>query len=262
MPDTDGDGIIDTQDGCINEKETVNGYQDEDGCPDTEPVVLPPATLPTSVSLNMPPVGNQGTEFSCVPFAVGYAARSAEQYYKNGSANYSNATNLFSPEFLYNQTKFGDCGSGTAILTTLEFMKNKGICTWQTMPYSSSNGCDVLPGSTQLAEASNYRISGYSGVYKSDVIAIKTLLAEKHPLMITVVLDQSFTNAQPGFIWKSYSGSNGFSNALAICGYDDAKHAFKVMNSWGTGWGDAGYSWIDYDFLKQTGDVGAYVIHL
>ncbi|MGH7179729.1 MAG: thrombospondin type 3 repeat-containing protein [Tepidisphaeraceae bacterium] len=36
--DTDNDGISDTNDGCINQPETVNGYQDTDGCPD----VLPP----------------------------------------------------------------------------------------------------------------------------------------------------------------------------------------------------------------------------
>jgi len=37
-PDTDGDGIVDSADQCINEAETMNGYQDEDGCPDTAPV--------------------------------------------------------------------------------------------------------------------------------------------------------------------------------------------------------------------------------
>ncbi|MCB0309352.1 MAG: OmpA family protein [Bdellovibrionales bacterium] len=32
--DTDGDGIIDQNDKCPTEKETINGFQDEDGCPD------------------------------------------------------------------------------------------------------------------------------------------------------------------------------------------------------------------------------------
>ncbi len=35
--DTDGDGIFDSVDGCINQPETVNGFQDTDGCPDTAP---------------------------------------------------------------------------------------------------------------------------------------------------------------------------------------------------------------------------------
>lgn len=37
--DSDFDGIPDDKDQCIYQKETVNGYQDIDGCPDTLPVV-------------------------------------------------------------------------------------------------------------------------------------------------------------------------------------------------------------------------------
>jgi OmpA-OmpF porin, OOP family len=35
--DTDGDGFLDDVDGCIEEPETVNGFEDTDGCPDTLP---------------------------------------------------------------------------------------------------------------------------------------------------------------------------------------------------------------------------------
>jgi len=36
--DTDGDGIVDVLDLCPTQAETFNGYQDDDGCPDTVPV--------------------------------------------------------------------------------------------------------------------------------------------------------------------------------------------------------------------------------
>jgi hypothetical protein len=36
---------------------------------------------------------------------------------------------------------------------------------------------------------------------------------------------------------------------MAITGWDDAKNAYKVQNSWGTNWGDAGFGWIDYQFF-------------
>jgi len=40
MPvDTDGDGLTDDRDTCPLQAETVNGYQDEDGCPDEKPAV-------------------------------------------------------------------------------------------------------------------------------------------------------------------------------------------------------------------------------
>jgi OOP family OmpA-OmpF porin len=35
--DTDGDGILDDKDKCPKEPETKNGYEDDDGCPDTIP---------------------------------------------------------------------------------------------------------------------------------------------------------------------------------------------------------------------------------
>jgi len=38
--DTDKDGIFDDKDKCPNEPETVNGYQDDDGCPDEIPAAI------------------------------------------------------------------------------------------------------------------------------------------------------------------------------------------------------------------------------
>jgi OOP family OmpA-OmpF porin len=37
IPDTDGDKFLDPDDTCVNEPETVNGYEDRDGCPDEVP---------------------------------------------------------------------------------------------------------------------------------------------------------------------------------------------------------------------------------
>ncbi len=40
IPDTDGDGILDTDDKCIDDPETKNGFEDDDGCPDEIPKEL------------------------------------------------------------------------------------------------------------------------------------------------------------------------------------------------------------------------------
>jgi hypothetical protein len=34
---------------------------------------------------------------------------------------------------------------------------------------------------------------------------------------------------------------------MCVVGYDDARGAFEVQNSWGTNWGNAGFIWITYD---------------
>lgn len=229
---------------------------------DTTIVQPPPTNFPSSYALQMPPVGYQGSEFSCVPFAAVYSARSAEQYYRTGATSYSYSTNIFSPEFVYNQTKFSsDCGSGTSVVTVLEFMKNKGAATWQSMPYSSSDGCSTLPTSTQSSQALNYRIASYAKLMSNDQQGIKTMLLNRHPVIFTCDVDQNFYNARAGFVWSSFAGSMGLSHALVICGYDDARQAYKVMNSWGTGWGDAGYSWITYQLFPQVSSYYSYVIN-
>lgn len=223
-------------------------------------VIEPPTS--SGFRLTMPPVSNQGSEGSCVAFAVGYGARSVEQYYRTGATSYSNAANIFSPEFLYNQVKFSsDCNSGTAMQTALDFIKLNGICTFQSMPYSSSNGCSTLPTSSQTTEAQNYKIASYVKLYTSDKAAIKAMVSQKHPVIITILADNSFIAARTGFIWKAYSGSGSLTHAVLICGYDDAKNAYLIMNSWGTGWGDAGYSWIDYDFFTTRTGTYCYAIN-
>ena len=246
--DSDGDGIADTVDGCPTQAETFNGYQDADGCPDTVAVIPPPTTLPSSTFITMPPVGVQGGEYSCVAWAVSQT-RSAEKYYKSNATSYDAAVNIFSPEYIYNQAKFGtDCSSGTGISTCLNILKNQGVCTWQSMPYTSLS-CSLLPGSSQIAEAANYKIGSYAVVYQNDLVALKTLLAQNHPLIVGSSIDDNFRYATAGFIWKSFNSAYGTNHSYVLCGYDDSKHAFKAQNSWGTSWGDAGYIWIDYDFF-------------
>ncbi|MBA0908849.1 MAG: thrombospondin type 3 repeat-containing protein, partial [Nitrosarchaeum sp.] len=44
FPDTDGDGIEDRWDSCVNQPENFNSYLDKDGCPDVEGAK---STIPT-----------------------------------------------------------------------------------------------------------------------------------------------------------------------------------------------------------------------
>ncbi|MEO6733866.1 MAG: Ig-like domain-containing protein [Ferruginibacter sp.] len=224
-------------------------------------VVIPPTTLPSSYQLTMPPVRNQGTEGSCVAFAAVYAARSAEQYYQTNATSYSEAVNLFSPEYVFNQVNLGGDCTSSSVVPTLDLMKSQGVCTWQTMPYSTYNGCSIMPGTTQSNEAASYKILSYSTIIAQDQVAIKTMIVNKHPVIATINIDQQFYDATPGFIWSSYTNNSGY-HAIALCGYDDSKHAYKAVNSWGTNWGDAGYIWIDYDFFPTVSSYYTFSLSL
>jgi C1A family cysteine protease len=199
----------------------------------------------------MPPVGYQGSEGTCAPFAAVYAARSSEQYHRTNATSYSYGSNIFSPEYVYNQTKAGSgCASGSSMVETLNFMVNKGVCTWQSMPYSDLNGCSQTPTAAQQAEAANYKIPYFSRLYTTDKVGIKTMLSQKHSLVVSFTFDQNFSSAGPGYIWKSLAAPYYGPHAVVLCGYDDSKNAYLAMNSWGNSWGDNGYIWIDYNFLS------------
>lgn len=211
----------------------------------------PMAALPTAISLTTPTPMDQGGEGSCVAFATS-TARTIEEHYRTG-VQYSQAVNIFSPEYLYNQATSGpDCGSGSAVQTNLDIVKGQGVSTLQSMPYSGYDNCRTYPNTEQKTEAAGFKISSYATVSKYDTATIKTLLANNHPLIMPVVADNSFLNAQSGFIWKT-KVSGSLAHAIVLVGYDDAKNAWKIQNSWGTTWGDAGYGWIDYDLYPTIG---------
>ena len=229
------------------------------------PIVIlppPPTSLPATYQLVAPTPGNQGNEFACVVFASTYAARSIEQYYRSNASSYSFSTNIFSVEYVYNQSKFSsDCGSGTSVGTALELMKQKGVCTNATMPFSDLNGCSLMPTAAQDAEAANFKIGGYSKLVSSDLTAIKTMIASNHPVIFNVTVDDGFIAAKTDFTWSSYSGSGGLPHCMTVVGYDDSKNAFRVINSWGTGWGGGGFCWIDYSWFTQAAGYYAYVMN-
>jgi hypothetical protein len=229
------------------------------------PIVVlppPPGPLPTSYLLNMPPVGYQGSEGSCVTFAVVYETRSAEQYYSTGASSYDQATNIFSPEYVYDQTKAStSCSSGSSLINTLNFLWSNGVCTWQSLPYSDQDGCSWVPTSSQTTEAAGYKIKSYKQILSNDPTAIKTMLSSGHALAFTFTVDANFYTAGPGYIWNSYSSTIYGPHAITLCGYDDSKNAYRAINHWGPNWGDAGYIWIDYNFFTNvTGSVYTIVL--
>jgi hypothetical protein len=235
-------------------------------------IAIPPPILDTtfgsSFSLVCPPVINQGGEGSCAAMATAYYPRSIHEYYTKGASSYVDSINIFSPEFVYNYfiiQNFGTysssyCGSGSAITSDLDIMVTKGTPVIKKCPYTSFNGCDTTT-ITQAAKtnAALNKIAGYAKIITSDTFVMKLMLSRKYALSIGSTVDQSFLDATSGFVWRTFLGS-GVGHAITIVGWDDSKHAWKVVNSWGTSWGDAGYSWIDYDLLPTVSSYYSYFI--
>lgn len=195
-------------------------------------------SIPSYKYLNCPAVGNQGRDGACVGWGTAYAARTIM----------SGVSNVFSPSYVYNQTKVGDCASGTYPSRALNLIVDQGVCTIQTMPYRE-NDCYVQPNENQRLEASRYKISSYSRV-NINVSAIRNQLATGRAVVVGGRVDYYFQTLGANRILTQVSGSGG-GHCYAVVGYNDEYRCFRVLNSWGTEWASSGYGWISYDIVGR-----------
>ncbi|RYE53717.1 MAG: DUF4384 domain-containing protein, partial [Sphingobacteriales bacterium] len=166
-------------------------------------------------------------------------------------------SNAYSPAFLFRLLQPNDmaCNGGSAISIALELLKDKGA-----VPYSSISGvCTPTLSPTQLAAAEKYKIKDYMRLFDSDapeatrIRAVKKAISEKKPVVFGMICPPSFHSAKDVWLPKEEPLTSYGGHAMCVVGYDDNKDggSFEIQNSWGTGWGNAGYIWIKYsDFGK------------
>ena len=197
--------------------------------------------------LRCPAVGNQGRNGSCTAWGTAYAARSIM----------TGAATVFSPAYVYNQVKSGDCGSGAYIPNAINLIIQQGVCRHTSMPYSDSD-CYTQPNSYQRQEAANYRINNYSRVTISSN-SIRNQLANGRPVIVAGRVDNAFNGLGYNQILSTVSGYGGY-HCYCVVGYNDNYRCFRVLNSWGSGWATNGYGWVSYDIVGRLWNE-AYVMY-
>lgn len=69
-----------------------------------------------------------------------------------------------------------------------------------------------------------------------------------------IVVDEAFLKDDgPDVITSIGSGVGG--HAMALVGYDAIKRRFRLANSWGVGWRDGGFCWIDDDLIAARAEL-------
>ncbi len=214
-------------------------------------------SLPASVSLaaNLPPIGDQGQQGSCTAWGTGYAMKSYQEAVKR-SWSPAQAAHQASPAFLYAYTlaeQGSSCGDGTDPKIACDVLVKQGCSSLATVPYSDL-ACTFNAATT---DAGTFRIDSYKMVVPTDRNAMKTELANGNVIVWGAELYDDFMNWTGSGVYTGSGtylgeGSQHAAHCMAIVGYDDAKGAYRVMNSWGSGWGDAGYIWMDYDTVETT----------
>lgn len=215
--------------------------------------------LPARASLlpYCPTPGNQGIYQTCTSWAVAYSARTIMEAVANGQKDpKTNAQEAFSPTFVYALIKNStdrDCSTGTLIEDALAVMKNKGV---PKMKNYYEDCASYIPASA-YSDAANYKIENYFTLFSNydnaskKIEATKMAISEGRPVMISMECFNSFSNAKD--CWDGYADYSRGWHAMCAVGYDDEKYggAFRIMNSWGTYWGDNGFTWVTYkDFSR------------
>ncbi len=233
------------------------------------------------LSGRFPPPGVQGNEGACTAWAVGYAARSFL-----ASAPMSRRPDaprdIISPAYIYNSlTTDPQCHRGAMMQQSLDLLTREGASTITEFPYTAGQ-CQLPPPQSLRAIAARFRIAGWRAVehkptegsaLKDDwrnplvIDDIKGELWRGHPVVFGISMPHGFQglrnftgvyHSDERFDRWNPSGAERM-HALALVGYDDRRQAFRLINSWGTGWGDGGYLWIDYlTFQNLVGE--AYVL--
>ena len=219
---------------------------------------VPPAFTPFSgdelprkvdLSADFPPPGNQGQQSSCVAWATAYALRSYQAHVRSRASlvtgdGHIDSARVFSPAFVYNQINNGR-DAGSLFSDALQLMQARGVAPLQYMPYSQ-NDYTTMPSASALDVAANYKIAFWKQINVNEPIELKAQLNAGYPVIIGATIDEGFELARKGFLWDHKVGKDLGGHAMLVVGYDDDRSAFRVLNSWGTGWGDAGYYWLGY----------------
>ena len=211
--------------------------------------------LPASIDLqqHFPPPGDQGDQNSCVAWAVGYAARG---YYSSAADGLpvTQAKNVPSPAYIYDldlsRHNRAPCDSGMMFLDAFNILR-RGSASLAQMPYNSRS-CRP-PGAAIVKLADQFRIRSWKYVDPRNIDTIKGELAKRHPVVFGMRVSDDFLRHRGERI-DSGNSSEVFSatltHAMTIVGYDEARQAFHIINSWGREWGNNGYGWIDYDTFR------------
>lgn len=204
-------------------------------------------SLPTSIDLSsIPDVGDQGTQGSCVGWAVGYYLRTHE---KSLDFYWDVNGNAFSPSWIYNQIN-GGVDQGARISDAMNLVVNKGCDLLSNFPYNQTN-YTRQPDAASFARALNYKCDSWQFI-QNDVSTFKQILAYRHAFVVGLKVYPDFdalSSTNP--IYDVLSGNPRGRHALCIVGYDDAKQAFKFVNSWGKSYGLDGYGWISYNLISN-----------
>lgn len=227
-----------------------------------------------------PGIGSQGSLGSCEEFSTIYYTLT---HVTGLLRNWSSVEKIFSPAWTYHHNLFNWGGEHGGMLGILTY---HGCATMDEFFYDGYDWKKWCTDADIWKNALSMRLSScgkISYVSPDNAIAfnnLKQMLANGYILNFrTLVSNWSHTTVKDNIntyednkfsgelACRAVCGSSTIAgHAMTVVGYNDyiwidinnnnvvddgEEGAFKIANSWGTGWGNKGYIWFAYDALKK-----------
>lgn len=220
------------------------------------------AFLPKQVDLTakFPQPGHQGLQPNCVAWATTYAARSF-LYAQDTGQQPSGPEQQMSPAYVYNRLRPAGsmCNKAIRIVDALNFLQREGTVTLADFPDDIMR-CPIPAPESLKGKAGAYRLAGWRAVARERkqpgdratvvVDDIKGALYRGEPVVFAMPVMGDFKALRGDTVYQRSEPATTNLHAMTVIGYDEARQAFRIINSWGAGWGDRGYAWIDYATFK------------
>ncbi len=223
-----------------------------------------PGPLPSYVdnSAGLPPVGNQQSQGSCTCWAIGYYHAT---YIENHESAFDleDPNNQASPAFLYNVANGGYNG-GSYMEDVADLIISNGVPSMSEVPYDQydytswpAHDWIWVSGMKRNAVSQNW----LDLTQTTGMGALKAYLAAGNTATIGIEVWSNFDYIEDfrnTYCSSERYGTDRGGHIVTICGYDDAmptadgSGALRMVNSWGTGWGEAGYWWMSYGAVQDS----------
>lgn len=235
-------------------KDTLNLQPDQKDKRDFKVrTMLKAADLPKQTDLRAfdTEIKNQANLGACTGFAFGSAYETMRHVMSNNvKYNQGDEWNVSELFIYYNERDL----MGTINRDTGAYMRDgcKALYKWGASlelfwPYVVSKFREK-PGWMSYFAGRWTRIKGYYRCFNNN--DIKLALSKGMPVVFGMQVYSNYFSYR-GNVYKNKGGSYAGGHAQVLVGYDDAKNAFLVRNSWGKNWGERGYCWIDYNLFNQ-----------
>lgn len=190
--------------------------------------------LPPTLDLRarLPAVRDQGPEGACAAFAAA-VVKEAQEFVDVGMRSH------MSPRFVYARRE-NKPAEGMYLRDVMQILQRAGTCTEAACPYAPNEPDKAFDAAMQ-EEAARFVIARYALCDTLD--AIKHALVHQGPCIVALPA----YNYGAAF-WRQSTPQEPMlgGHAVACVGYDNARRALLLRNSWGAGWNGGGYAWFPY----------------